>query len=270
MGNKTSSIEQGEVDIGDYRITVYPSIGSGAFGTVCEALYIPDRKTVAAKGIKVADQGRWYEERRAMAEEEGDTMKRVSHPNIVKLFEYCLHKDTVWLLIEFCSLGDLDKYLETYPKLPFESKLQIMNETGLAVQHLHSHSPQIIHSDIKPQNILMSDIGGKHVAKLSDFGYAKLYDHSLSQSGSAFYTSMKGTTRYMAQEFFLCEEGELTYSASVFSLGLVFFLSFKISHHPTCQHFQLAVIALSFFTVMPCVIVILIFQIKNSMNISNN
>ena len=161
-----------------------------------------------------------------MAEEEGDTMKRVSHPNIVKLFEYCPHKDTVWLFMEFCDLGDLEKYLEMYPELPFQKRLRIMNETGLAVQHLHSHSPQIVHRDIKPQNILMSDIGGKHVAKLSDFGYAKLYDHSLSQSGSAFYTSMKGTTRYMAPEFFLCEEDELTYSASVdvFSLGLVFFV----------------------------------------------
>ena len=216
---------QGEVDIADYRITVYPSIGSGAFGTVCEALYKPSKMKVAAKGIKVGNQGRWYEDRIVMAQEEGETMKRVSHPNIVKLYEYCLYKDTVWLLIEFCSLGDLDKYLETNPELSFKNRIQIMREAGAAIYHLHNHSPQIIHRDIKPQNILMTYIGGKHVAKLSDFGYAKLYDHSLSQSGSPFYTSMKGTSRYMAPEFFLYEEGELAYSASVdvFSLGLVFF-----------------------------------------------
>ena len=160
-----------------------------------------------------------------MAQEEGDTMKRVSHKNIVTLYDYCQHKDTVWLLMEFCSLGDLDKYLETYPELPFENRVRIMREAASAIHHLHNHSPQIIHRDIKPQNILMTDIRDKHVAKLSDFGYAKLYDHSLSQSGSAFYTSMKGTTRYMDPEFFLYEEGELNYSASidVFSLGIVFF-----------------------------------------------
>ena len=98
-----------------------------------------------------------------------------------------------------------------------------MRETASAIHHLHNHSPQIIHRDIKPQNILMTDIGGKHVAKLSDFGFAKLYDHS--HSGSACYTSNKGTTCYMAPEFFIYEEGELAYSASVdvFSLGLVYF-----------------------------------------------
>ncbi len=97
-----------------------------------------------------------------------------------------------------------------------------------AVFYLHSHDPPVIHRDIKPENMLLSKQGDNVSILLSDFGFAKLHDYNVSQTGSAWYKvmhdSLKGTPRFMAPEFSLEEDTGLQYNAKVdvFSTGLVF------------------------------------------------
>ena len=152
-----------------------------------------------------------------MALSESEKMKAVDHQNIVKLFSFCRHEDTFWLFMEFCELGDFDKYMKNNPSLSVQKGLRMMYDITCAVDYLHHHDPPIIHRDIKPD--------GKHIAKLTDFGYAKIYDYSLSHPtfSTMLNKSSAGTPSYSAPEFFLKPNGILEYTASVdiFSLGLM-------------------------------------------------
>ena len=65
-------LKQGQVDIDKYRVTVYPNIGAGAFGQVCEGFNKVTRDAVAAKGIKVASSGQEYRQMEEMAIAEGE------------------------------------------------------------------------------------------------------------------------------------------------------------------------------------------------------
>ena len=87
-------LKQGQIDIDQYRITVYPNIGVGAFGYVCEGLDKKKRTPIAAKGIKVLIGGQTYADLEDMAISESEKMKAVDHHNIVKLFNFCRHEDT--------------------------------------------------------------------------------------------------------------------------------------------------------------------------------
>ena len=213
----------GEIDVGRYRIKLDDNIGSGMFGSVCQAHRIDSGEPIAAKGILVGDRWSQNDYLKAMAMEEGARMKRCSHENIAKLYDYCEHGNKVWLFMEFCNLGDLNHYLDGNPEMEFSEKLTIMNETSLAVSYLHDN--HIVHRDIKPDNILMKSVSNKPVVKLGDFGYAKIYDYTLSQPtfSTKINRSTAGTPAFWAPEFFL-QRDDLGYTASVdiFSLGLIF------------------------------------------------
>ena len=127
--------------------------------------------------------------------------------------------------MEFCELGDFDKYMKDNPSLSFPKRNRMMYEITCAVDYLHHHEPPIIHRDIKPANALMTCVNGRHLAKLTDFGYAKIYDYSLSHPtfSTMLNRTAAGTPSYSAPEFFLKPNGILEYTASVdvFSLGLM-------------------------------------------------
>ena len=218
-------LRQGQVDIDKYRVTVYPNIGSGTFGQVCEGIDKVARNAIAAKGIKIASSGQEYREMEKLAIAEGEKMRAIDYIHIVKFLSYCKHEDTIWLFMEFCDLGDFDQYMKLNPTLPIPKRIQMLYQITCAVDYLHHHNPPIIHRDIKPGNALMKTVGGIHIAKLTDFGYAKLYDFSLSNPtfSTMVNKSSAGTPIYSAPEFFLKPNGSLEYTASVdiFSLGLM-------------------------------------------------
>ena len=95
-------------------------------------------------------------------------MQEVDHPNIVKYYETYYDKDSVYLCMELCTGGDfLEKYIDSGNKL---------NEDEAAEQFVcvlraivHCHSANIMHRDLKPDNLMIGDEGN---VKLVDFGFA--------------------------------------------------------------------------------------------------
>ena len=226
--NKMKPPLEGEVDVGQYRVTLLPHIGSGSFGQVYKAVHRHTKELVAVKGIKCVFEGEFIKDSQDMALAEAESMKRINHPNILSLLDFQMYKGTAWLFMEYCEKGDLEKYLQANVNISLAKKYDIMLQSASAVLHMHHHKPPIIHRDIKPANILMKKGPTGDVAMLTDFGFAKLYDLNLSQCGSVvyrnFHESVKGTPCYMAPEFYLEEESGVKYTATVdvFSLGLMF------------------------------------------------
>ena len=211
----------GEIDVGDFRITIYPNIGQGSYGQVCKAVHLDTNTTVAAKGMKFAFGTDVDEKIRKMAVEEAKKMRMVHHQNIAGCFGFKLHLGTAWLFIEFCDLGDLENYMLANKEISLDLKLSIMQDITEAVAYLHNFSPSIIHGDIKPSNVLMKTIKprSRPIPKLTDFGFAKLNQYSSSLTASISSSdgifSAKGTPQYMASEMFLTIDVGFKYKPSV-------------------------------------------------------
>ncbi|GMN69346.1 hypothetical protein TIFTF001_038393 [Ficus carica] len=139
---------------------------------------------------------------------------KTHHKNLVKLLGYC-HEGTSRLLVyEYMTNGSLADFLfrsETKPT--WEERNGIVLNIAKGILYLHEEcETQIIHCDIKPENILMDE---QNCAKIADFGLAKL----LMPDQSRTYTGFRGTRGYVAPEWH--RNMPITVQADVYSFGIV-------------------------------------------------
>ena len=98
------------------------------------------------------------------------------HSHIVKLYSVFDDSQNVYLLLEFCYQGNLYQYLQAKHKLPENEAAEVLYSLCSAVGELHSN--QIIHRDIKPQNIVLC-FG---MAKICDFGWSTTINKSMRET----------------------------------------------------------------------------------------
>lgn len=94
-------------------------------------------------------------------------MKKVSHQNIVKLYDIYQTLNNMYIVTELCQDGDLYRLLQKKKKLAENQAKSFLKDIMNGAKYLHKNG--IIHRDLKPANILIK----KGVCKLSDFGFAK-------------------------------------------------------------------------------------------------
>ena len=179
-------------------------VGKGAFGIVFKGVISNGKRVVAIKRLeKVVVEG----EREF--QNEMKSIGRTYHKNLVKLFGYC-HDGTNRLLVyEYMSNGSLTNFLfESETKPSWEEKTRIALNVARGILYLHEEcETQIIHCNIKPENILMDD---HKSAKIADFGLAKL----LMPNQTRTYTG-----GYVAPEWL--RNLPITVKADVYSFGIV-------------------------------------------------
>jgi serine/threonine protein kinase len=214
MGGSDSKVQQ-VAQHRNYKID--KKLGSGGFGDVYLAKTTSGRK-VAMKICRTAKS----------AFNEAKTLKDLSSPYIVEMDDFYMlkiHSETFFaLVLEFCELGDLEKYLSKCNPSK-EQRIVWCFELASGLEYIHGKG--IAHRDIKPQNILVTIRG--HV-KLGDVGLAKAaYDLGVNINPSISATSFEeyymneyaGTRPYMAPEVY---NRHYQKHSDVFSLGLVFFV----------------------------------------------
>jgi serine/threonine protein kinase len=136
-------------------------------------------------------------------------LKNVFHPNIVMLKEVIKDDISTKLIMEYCSKGDLNEYLNMR-RMKEKSALHFLYQILQGLQYLHSND--IIHRDIKPQNIL---IDKNNVCKIADFGFARYKDQD------KLLETMCGSPLYMAPE--IIKHQHYTMKADMWSVGVVFY-----------------------------------------------
>uniref|UniRef100_A0A0D9WZ10 Protein kinase domain-containing protein n=1 Tax=Leersia perrieri TaxID=77586 RepID=A0A0D9WZ10_9ORYZ len=139
-----------------------------------------------------------------------------SHKNIVRLLGCCVDTDTPMLVTEFVPNGNLSDLLHgNNDQLPvsLKTRFQIALDVADALVYMHySQNNPILHGDIKSSNILL---GGKHVAKLCDFGISRL----LCMDNDEYTGFVIGSRGYMDPVY--CETGRLSPKCDVYSFGVV-------------------------------------------------
>ncbi|KAI9116399.1 hypothetical protein K1719_012566 [Acacia pycnantha] len=187
-------------------------IGRGACGTVYKAV-LTDGEVIAVKKLNSRGEGANVD-RSFLAEI--STLGKIRHRNIVKLFGFCCHEDSNILLYEFMENGSLGEQLHSDPDtciLGWSSRYKIALGAAEGLCYLHYDcKPQIIHRDIKSNNILLDEVYQAHVG---DFGLAKLVDFSYSKSMSA----VAGSYGYIAPEY--AYTMKVTEKCDIYSFGVV-------------------------------------------------
>jgi serine/threonine protein kinase len=142
---------------------------------------------------------------------EAEILRRIDHPNIVKIYEYNFDdkKGLPYLIMEHVNGRQLSHHIKQ-KNLGFDRKISIIKQTADALDHVHRLG--IIHRDIKPENILVTDDG---IVKITDFGIGKIIDSELTITGDVM-----GSPAYMSPESFDSAK-TIDYRTDIFSLGVI-------------------------------------------------
>lgn len=193
------------------RYAIEKLIGSGAVGHV----YLGrDRQTGDPVAIKelMSDWVARSPDAIERFRREGEALRKLNHPNIVKVLATLEENDQHYLVMEYVGGGSLADLLKRQPQLPIEQVISIGLELSDALSR--AHHLDIIHRDLKPGNILLAQDG---TPRLTDFGLAHIGSYpALTTAGQVL-----GTFLYLSPE--ACANLPLDARADIWSFGVVLF-----------------------------------------------
>ncbi|WP_422123554.1 Stk1 family PASTA domain-containing Ser/Thr kinase [Planococcus sp. X10-3] len=152
------------------------------------------------------------EELRRRFQREALSTTSLAHPNIVNIFDVGEDGAIPYLVMEYVPGKTLKEYIIEHSPIAPERAVKIMTQLASALAHAHHN--QIVHRDIKPQNILMDAEGN---VKISDFGIAM----ALSATSYTQTNSVLGTVHYLSPE--QARGGNATKKSDIYSLGIVMY-----------------------------------------------
>ncbi|XP_071037189.1 membrane-associated tyrosine- and threonine-specific cdc2-inhibitory kinase [Parasteatoda tepidariorum] len=179
-------------------------LGSGSFGDVFKVKSKDDGKYYAVKRAKEKFAGKADRSRKLQEVQKHE--KLPYHPNCVKFYSAWEEKQILYIQTELCS-SSLSQYAETNHDIPEKTIWKYLIDLLQAVKHLHDHN--LVHLDIKPENIFISE---NNICKLGDFGL--VLDLSVKSDAT---NAIEGDPRYIAPELM---DGIFTKAADIFSLGI--------------------------------------------------
>ena len=183
------------------KYEVRGTLGAGAMGTVYDAIDRIIERRVAIKVVKrPAENDPEAVEAHARFRREAQAAGRLSHPNIVGVYDYGENATDAWIVMELVE-GEKPqgpaRQAGALHRSPRSCGSWARSAPGLA----YSHQRGVVHRDIKPGNIMMTTDGQ---VKIADFGIARLENSSMTQVGTLI-----GTPSYMAPEQFRGEPVDL-------------------------------------------------------------
>jgi tetratricopeptide (TPR) repeat protein/tRNA A-37 threonylcarbamoyl transferase component Bud32 len=188
------------------------TIGRGGMGQVYKARDLKLNRVVAIKTIAWADHATRGQIERFLAEAEA--IARLEHANVIPIYAISEADGRPYYTLEYAAGGSLANRLAQGPMAAAQAALLL--ETVALAAHA-AHSAGIVHRDLKPSNVLLTAEG---IPKISDFGVAKLLDHTAVRtlSGEAL-----GTPSYMAPEQAEGRSKDVGPAADVYALGAILY-----------------------------------------------
>ena len=186
------------------------TIGHGSFSIVILVTRISDGKEFACK---VLSQSFLIENKIVESfKREVEVYQKLDHPNIVKLFEILSDDKLIYMIMEYCSKGNLYNYIAKKGGLPEHTSRHLFKQLISSIKYIHNLS--IVHRDLKPENIMLDS---SNTIKLADFGFCREIPVNIlmtTKCGSPVYTAPEiiSTQKY---------DGKM---ADMWSLGVILFV----------------------------------------------
>jgi serine/threonine-protein kinase len=196
------------------RYVIERKIGRGAMGAVYLAKDPRINRAVALKVIPIEKEfeDEELEEARLRFFREAESAGRLTHPNIITVYDCGEDKHLAYIAMEYSEGEALTKYADPKRLLAPGKALELCARTAEALDYAHNQG--VIHRDIKPANILYNVRDDS--LKISDFGVARLTDNNRTKTGIVL-----GTPMYMSPEQLNAEK--LTGHSDLFSLGVTLY-----------------------------------------------
>ncbi|KAI9592396.1 kinase-like domain-containing protein [Syncephalis fuscata] len=184
----------------------HEEIGSGLFGAVHRGEYL-----ATEVAIKECFQDTAFDFEKYFTREV-DMLRAARHPNVVQFMDVCKHEDRFFIVTEFVSGGNLKTWIEDESRLfPWSQRISFAVDVARALAFLHARN--IIHRDIKGENLLVTE---NNRLKVCDFGFSRIAAQNEDEMKRISYC---GTDGYMAPEIMLGMEFGI--SVDIFSFGVV-------------------------------------------------
>jgi len=196
--------------VGKYEIRGV--LGRGAMGIVYDGWDPVIHRRVAIKTVRLLEeQDPDTAEGLDRFKREAQAAGRLTHPNIVGVFDFGETEELAYIVMEFVEGRSLKAILDADLRLPANEAVRVMQDVlaGLA----YSHGRGVIHRDIKPANIIITP---DNQAKIADFGIARIEASNMTQAGTVM-----GTPAYMSPEQFMGQPVDCR--TDVYSCGIMLY-----------------------------------------------
>ncbi|CAZ85214.1 unnamed protein product [Tuber melanosporum] len=195
--------------VGDFRVG--KEIGRGSFAVVFKGHHVKNPKSLAA--VKVVQRGKLNRKLLENLESEIQILKKLDHSHIVALKDCSKNDKYIYIVMEYCSVGDLS----TYPHVPGSGLHEVvarhfMKQLASALEYLRKFG--LVHRDVKPQNLLLDPPAGYDSrTPLADFGFAR------NLPAASLADTLCGSPLYMAPEILRYEKYDATADLKIETKG---------------------------------------------------
>ncbi len=194
------------------RYEILGELGKGAMGIVYRAIDPVLQRTVAIKTIPIYLDPSEQAEYEARFYHEAKAAGRLSHPNIVTIYDVGKSGDTTYMAMELLEGQDLKSLLAPKKPLPVSQALDIAAQVADGLGYAHEH--EVVHRDVKPANLMLTRSG---LVKIMDFGIARMRASEIrTQTGV-----LLGSPSYLSPEQVLGKRAD--HRSDIFSLGIVLY-----------------------------------------------
>ncbi|EAL61850.1 hypothetical protein DDB_G0291133 [Dictyostelium discoideum AX4] len=250
--NSNSNSSNNVISLFDKNFDVVCKLGSGSFSDVFKVKSKFDGNSYAIKQAR--HQFRGFQERERAVREVKAAVSLPPHTNVLQYYSSWEQNNTLFIQTELCENGSLQDFLDSLSPDQILSEELIWNfllDVCLGIQHIHSYN--MLHLDIKPENLFISSQGN---IKIGDFGMAvKLETTNNNNNGNGgcqsnntsmdsdcnnlsldeddiFFDFLEGDSRYLAYEFLL-DKKQISKPSDIFSIGVTFFEMVTGNEMPT-------------------------------------
>ena len=183
------------------------TIGTGSFGQVRLAIH---KATKQARAVKIIQKSKVDTK---VLFNEINVLSKLSHPNIMQIYEIFDDNTNIYIVSEYCKGGELFEIISTKGNFSEKDACVIMKQLMSAI--CYSHQNNIVHRDLKPENILMDNDSDDLTIKIIDWGCAQTIK-TTKQSNQA-----DGTAYYIAPEVL---KGEYNEKCDIWACGVIFYI----------------------------------------------